>query len=108
MEKIHTGQFTIPFIEKYFTHIRIKLSNEVCKVKVEEELFIRNLIINYRLIISYLTMQLLFFLLIQHCIISVPVPCAFNRLRNKPVSLPGQKTFGACANKEFVMESIKC
>lgn len=49
IEKMHEGQFTVPFINEYLDHIRIKLSNEVYKVKVEGELVIRNLILNYHL-----------------------------------------------------------
>lgn len=49
IEKIHEGQFTVPFIRGYLKHIRIKLSNEVEKIKVEGELVIRNLVLNYHL-----------------------------------------------------------
>ena len=49
MEKMYEGKFTIPFIHSYSDRIRTLLSNEVRKVKIEAELIISNLILNYQL-----------------------------------------------------------
>lgn len=49
MEKIHKGKFTISYFNSYLDRIRVRLSNEVCKINIEIEILIRNLILNYRL-----------------------------------------------------------
>jgi hypothetical protein len=49
LEKEHEGKFTIPFISDYLDQVRTKLRYELCKISLEVEILIENLILNYRL-----------------------------------------------------------
>lgn len=49
IEKVHQGKFTIPLMNDHFHQIRMKLCNEVSKIRVEVEILIRHLILHYRL-----------------------------------------------------------